>query len=108
MSVPVNHLRKQVASERKKRKIIFFTIVFLSFLYLFITLIFGDMGLLQYRDLSRKKVRLEAQVKEIERENAQIRAEIKSIREDPFYKEKHARDDFGLAKPDEYVFQFDR
>jgi len=108
MSIPVNQLRKQVASERKKRKLIFFTIIFLSFFYLFISLIFGDMGLLQYKELSRKKMHLEAQVKEIGRENEQIRSEIKSIREDPFYKEKHAREDFGLAKPDEFIFQYDR
>jgi cell division protein FtsB len=108
MGIPVNQLRKQVASERKKRKLIFFTVIFLSFLYLLITLIFGDMGLLQYRELSGKKIHLEAQVKEIGRENEQIRSEIKSIREDPFYKEKHAREDFGLAKPDEYIFQYDR
>jgi cell division protein FtsB len=108
MGIPVNQLRKQVASERKKRKLIFLTVVFLSFLYLLITLIFGDMGLLQYRELFAKKMHLEAQVKEIERENAQIRSEISSIREDPYYKEKHAREDFGLAKPDEYIFQYDR
>jgi cell division protein FtsB len=108
MGIPVNQLRKQVASERKKRKLIFLTVVFLSFLYLLITLIFGDMGLLQYRDLFAKKMHLEAQVKEIEQDNARIRSEITSIREDPFYKEKHAREDFGLAKPDEYIFQYDR
>jgi len=108
MGIPVNQLRKQVASERKKRKLILLTVVFLSFLYLLITLIFGDMGLLQYRDLFAKKMHLEAQVKEIEQDNARIRSEITSIREDPFYKEKHAREDFGLAKPDEYIFQYDR
>jgi cell division protein FtsB len=108
MGIPVNQLRKQVASERKKRKLIFLTVVFLSFLYLLITLIFGDMGLLQYRELFAKKMHLEAQVKEIERDNARIRSEITSIREDPYYKEKHAREDFGLAKPDEYIFQYDR
>ena len=108
MGIPVNQLRKQVASERKKRKLIFLTVVFLSFLYLLITLIFGDMGLLQYRELFAKKMHLEAQVQEIERENARIRSEITSIREDPYYKEKHAREDFGLAKPDEYIFQYDR
>jgi cell division protein FtsB len=108
MGIPVNQLRKQVASERKKRKLIFLTVVFLSFLYLLITLIFGDMGLLQYRDLFAKKMQLEAQVKEIEQDNARIRSEITSIREDPFYKEKNARENFGLAKPDEYIFQYDR
>lgn len=108
MGIPVNQLRKQVASERKKRKLILLTVVFLSFLYLLITLIFGDMGLLQCRDLFAKKMQLETQVKEIEQDNARIRSEITSIREDPFYKEKHAREDFGLARPEEYIFQYDR
>lgn len=108
MSTPVNLLRKQVASEVRKRKLIFFTIIFLSFLYLLVTLIFSDMGLLRYRELYKKKVHLEAQVKEIEQENEQIKTQIKLLKEEPFYKEKHAREDFGLAKPDEYIFQYDR
>lgn len=108
MSTPVNLLRKQVASEVRKRRLIFFTIIFLSFLYLLVTLIFSDMGLLRYRELYKKKVHLETQVKEIEQENEQVKTQIKLLKEEPFYKEKHAREDFGLAKPDEYIFQYDR
>lgn len=108
MAAPVNLLRKQVASERKKRKLIFFTIFLLSFLYILSSLIFGDMGLLRYHEIHKKKVLLEAQIQDIESENAQIKSHIKLLKEDPFYKEKHAREDFGLAKPDEYIFQYDR
>lgn len=108
MAAPVNLLRKQVASERKKRKLIFFTIFLLSFLYILSSLIFGDMGFLRYREIHKKKVLLEAQIQEIESENEQIKSHIKLLKEDPFYKEKHAREDFGLAKPDEYIFQYDR
>jgi cell division protein FtsB len=108
MGAPVNLLRKQVASEIRKRRLIFLTVVFLSFLYLLITLIFGDMGLLRYRELNRTRVRLEAQIKQIEDENLQLRSHIKLLKEDSFYREKHAREDFGLAKPDEYIFQYDR
>jgi cell division protein FtsB len=96
MGIPVNQLRKQVASERKKRKLIFFTVVFLSFLYLFITLLFGDMGLLQYRELAGKKIRLEAQVTEIGRENEQIRSEIKAIR--PLLQGKTRAGGFWISK----------
>ncbi len=108
MSIPVNQLRKQVTSETRKRKLIFFTIILLSFLYLLINLIFGDMGLLQYKELYTKKARMEAQVERIQQENRQIKSEIKLLKEEPFYREKHAREDFGLAKPDEYIFQYDR
>jgi len=82
--------------------------MFLSFTYLFISLIFGDMGLLKYRELYKTKNRLEMEIQSMEQENLQIRTQIKSLKENPFYAEKHAREDFGLAKPDEYIFQYDR
>ena len=108
MGMPVNLLRKQVASEVRKRKLIFYTVILLSFVYLIISLIFGDMGIIRHRELRNTKVRLEKQIKEVAEENGQLRSQIKSMKEDPFYPEKHAREDFGLAKPDEYIFQYDR
>jgi cell division protein FtsB len=66
------------------------------------------MGLLRHKELSNTKVRLEKQIKEVAEENEELSSQIKSMKEDPFYPEKHAREDFGLAKPDEYIFQYDR
>jgi cell division protein FtsB len=108
MATSTNLLRKQVFSEMRKRKLIFYTVMLLSFIYLFVSLIFGDMGLLKYREMYKTKTRFQMQIQEIEQENLHIRSQIKSMKEDPFYAEKHAREDFGLAKPDEYIFQYDR
>ena len=108
MTESTNLLRKQVASEIKIRRLIFYTVIFLSFIYLLISSVFTDMGLLKYRELYTKKTRLEAQVKEMEQENLQIRSQIKLLKEEPYFKEKYAREEFGLAKPDEYIFQYDR
>jgi cell division protein FtsB len=108
MGIPVNLLRKQVVSEIRKRRLVYFTVILLSFVYLIINSIFGDMGILRYRELNKKKTYLETQVKEIKKENEQLGSEIKLLKEDPFYTEKYAREDFGLAKPDEYIFQYDR
>ncbi len=108
MAIPVNQLRRQVASEKKKRRLIFLTVILLSFCYLLVSSIFGDMGLLKYKKLYKTKTRLETQVREIEAENEQIRTQIKSIKEDPYTKEKHAREDYGLAKPGEIIIQYDR
>jgi cell division protein FtsB len=108
MGMPANLLRKQVASEVRKRKLIFYTVILLSFVYLLISLIFGDLGLLRHSELRKTKVCLEKQINEVAQENEQLRSQIKSMKEDPFYPEKHAREDFGLAKPDEYIFQYDR
>jgi cell division protein FtsB len=108
MGVHGNLLRKQVTSELKKRRLIFFTLTLLSILYLIINVLFGDMGLIRYVELRKTKASLEAQVKEIEQDNKKLRSQLKSIKEDPFIKEKHAREDYGLAKPDELIFQYDR
>jgi cell division protein FtsB len=108
MGIPVNLLRKQVVSEVRKRSLVFFTIVLLSFIYLFINFTFGNMGLLRYIELNKTKTRLETEIKEISEENKQLGLQIDLLKKDPFYLEKYAREDFGLAKPDEYIFQYDR
>jgi cell division protein FtsB len=102
-----NLLRKQVISESKKRRLIFFTVILLAFIYLVVSLIFGDMGLLKYSELKERKVYLEKQITDIERENKLLRSEVKSLKEDPFYKEKYAREEFELARPDDYIFRYD-
>ncbi len=103
-----NLLRKQVSSEIKKRRLIFYTVAFLSLLYLLISFTFGDAGFLKYRELGQKKSQLAREIKEIETRNARLKSEVKLLKEDPFYLEKHAREDFGMARPDEYVFKYEQ
>lgn len=103
-----NRLRKQVTSEIKKRRLIFYTIVFLSLLYLAISFTFGDAGFLKYRELREKKSQIAREIKELEARNARLKSEVKLLKEDPFYLEKHAREDFGMAKPDEYIFKYEQ
>ncbi len=102
-----NLLRKQVVSEIRKRKLIFLTVFFLVFVYLVISLIFGDLGLIRYTELYKKKAILERQIKEMEKGNKQLNSEVQLLKKDPFYLEKYAREEFGLAKPDEYIFLYD-
>jgi len=103
-----NLLRKQVFSEVKKKRLIFLTFVVLSFIYLSISLVFGDMGLFRYFELNRTKMNLESQLSEINRQNEQLRKQLKLLKEDPFYREKLAREEYGLSKPNEYIFEYDK
>lgn len=103
-----NLLEKQVRSEVKKKRLIFITLMVLSFIYLSISLIFGEMGVFRYMDLSKTRRNMEKELIEINRQNEQIRAQIRLLKEDPFYKEKFAREEFGLARPDEYIFQYEK
>ena len=103
-----NLLRKQVLYEVKKKKLIFLTFVILSFIYLSISLVFGDMGLIRYLELNRTKMNLENQLSDINRQNEKLRTQLKLLKEDPFYREKLAREEYGLSKPNEYIFQYDK
>jgi cell division protein FtsB len=103
-----NLLRKQVIAEVRKKRLIFLTFVVLSFIYLSISLVFGDMGLFRYLELNRTKMNLESQLSEINRQNEQLRTQLKLLKEDPFYREKLAREEYGLSKPNEYIFQYDK
>ena len=103
-----NLLRRQVLSEVKKKRLIFLTVVSLSFLYLSISLVFGDMGLFRYLELNKTKIHLESQIAEINRQNGQLRTQLKLLKEDPFSREKLAREEYGLSKPNEYIFQYDK
>lgn len=102
-----NLLRKQVMMENRRRRIMFLTFFFLGFLYLAVSFIFGDMGLRKYSELNKRKVFLEKQIKEIEKENSALRSDVKLLKEDPYYREKYAREEFELARPDEYIFRYD-
>jgi cell division protein FtsB len=108
MGVHSNLLRKQVSAELRKRRLIFYTLSFLTILYITFHIIFGDMGLIRYFELRKTKARLETQVREIEQDNKKLREQLKLIKEDPYMKEKHAREDYGLARRDELIFQYDR
>jgi cell division protein FtsB len=103
-----NLLEKQVRAEVKKKRLIFLTIVVLSFVYLSISLVFGDMGLLNYIELTKTKKNLEKQIAEINQQNEMLKVQLKLLREDHFYREKLAREEYGLSKPDELIFQYDR
>jgi len=108
MSAYHNLLERQVRAEAKKNRMIFYTIIILSFIYLTISLVFGDMGLVKYLELNRTRRNLEKQIAEVHQQNEQLRLQLKLLKEDPFTREKLAREEYGLSKPGEYIFQYDR
>ena len=96
-------LRSQVRGEIKKRKLIFFTIVLIGIAYLLISFIFRDQGLIKYLEISKKKFNLEKEIVGLQKENEQLRKDLKAIKEEPFYVEKYAREEYGLVRPGEIV-----
>ncbi|MCG6552207.1 MAG: septum formation initiator family protein [Candidatus Magnetominusculus sp. LBB02] len=101
-------LRSQIVSERKRRvraTLILFAIV-LTIIGL--NLIFDKAGFITYVNLKKEEKTYEQSIAKIEKDIAALKEEIVDIKTDPFQIEKQAREGLGLAKPDEYVFLYNK
>ncbi len=101
-------LQKQVREEMKRRRLVVFTAFVIVFTFLTINLLFGDMGLFRYMELQETRLNLERQIEDINSQNQQLRTQLQLLKEDAFYREKLAREEFGMAKPDEFIFKYDK
>jgi cell division protein FtsB len=66
--------------------------------------VFGDRGLLNLFEKRSQVEDLRAQIETLRAENAQLSGEIESLRKSPLAIERLAREELGLARPDETVF----
>lgn len=66
--------------------------------------VFGDRGMISMVREREKTDALRAELDELRAENARLAAEIRDLRESPRAIERLAREQLGLARPDETVF----
>ena len=66
--------------------------------------VFGDRGILNMLGEREKVEVLRAELEELRAENARLSAEIADLRTSPRAIERLAREQLGLARPDETVF----
>jgi cell division protein FtsB len=111
--LPVKHkarrtpgLRSQVRREWKVRTIAYFVLVLGALAAVSYTLFFGDTGLVKYIELKHNETRLRNDIVRLEKENKALGDQVYSLKKDPYYIEKYAREEYGLAKPDEFIFQY--
>lgn len=70
--------------------------------------IFSRSGLSQLRQLDQERARLSEQEQQLRHSITELRAEVERIKNDPAAVEQVARDELGLVRPTEVVFQFGR
>lgn len=86
-----------------------FLLAFAVFFFLIVYSMFIDnMGLVKYLHLKAQERMMEQRISSLEGGIASLKEEIVRINKDPFYIEKQAREDLGMAKPDEYIFKYDK
>jgi cell division protein FtsB len=71
-------------------------------------LLLEPQGMPRMRALDRELKGVEAENTELRRDVAMLRAEVKELRENPAAVERIAREQLGLVRKSEVVFQFDK
>ena len=69
-------------------------------------LIFQPEGLPRLRGLERELADVTAENQELKRDVGKLRADVRDLRDDPAAVERIARDQLGLVRKSEVVFQF--
>lgn len=72
------------------------------------TLVLDEQGLPRYRNLRQEVRELRASNEELVLEIAELKAEVGALQTDPAYVERIARDELGMVRDEELVFQFPR
>jgi cell division protein FtsB len=93
----------QVLVQEKRHRLIIWGGVG-CFLVLSLLAMAGDRGFLELNEFNRHLQRLEDQIRALEEENLQVRRQVIGLKSDPYQIERVAREDLGLARPDELIF----
>ena len=72
---------------------------------LFLHDIFGTHGFLAMRRTKMEIDRVQSDINRLAKENAELSDEVKSLKTDPHKIESIARDELGLAKPNEVIIK---
>jgi cell division protein FtsL len=81
------------------------SILVLCVFALFLHDIFGTHGYLAMRRTKSDIERVQSDINRLAKENAELSDEVKSLKTDPHKIESIARDELGLAKPNEVIIK---
>ncbi len=100
----VDHIKKRTQWKRVALLVLFSVINVALTVHLF----FGEMGVLPWLKAQDAAERMREEAALLNAENEHLRGEITSLRDDPFYIERLARERLGMVREGEQVYEFYR
>lgn len=101
-----NRRRKEFEAKKRRKRTVFFTLGILIIIYLLLTLIAGENGLLRYVKLKSIRNGMQAEIRGMKKRNEEIKRQIEAYKKDPHVIEELARKQ-GLTREDELIFKFE-
>jgi cell division protein FtsB len=102
-----NYIKADRSSRTARRKKLLIAAGILVALYLLVSFVFGEMGLVKYYRMKAHYDAVTAEIAKMKQDNARLRKDVSALKTDPVYVERIARDKLGLARPGEIVYYYD-
>lgn len=103
-----NYIKLDRNSRSARRKKILIAASALLAVYLLVSFILGEMGLVKYYRMKAQYQSLHNEIAKLKQDNAKLAKEVHSLKTDPACIERIARDKLGLARPGEIVYYYDQ
>jgi cell division protein FtsB len=102
--------KKNVKTPRRattvgKRRFVI-AILAVAILGLLWSLVMGEMGAVKYFRMRAEANQLRSDIERLKQDNVRLMREVRSLKNDPAYLERLARDKIGLARPGEIVYYY--
>jgi len=78
----------------------------LLLIYFLVTRVVGEMGVVKYYRMKAQYYDLTGEIAKLKQDNIRLRKDVDSLKNDPAYLERVARDKLGLARPGEIVYYY--
>ncbi len=101
-----NYIRTDRTSRTVRRKRALLVLLVIGGLYLLWSLIAGEMGVVKYARMRAQERALRSEIVHLKQDNLRLMQEVRSLKHDPAYLERLARDTIGLVKPGEMVYYY--
>ncbi len=89
-----------------KKKVLLIALSAAAALYLLVSFIFGEMGIVKYYRMEAQYRSLTADIERLKQDNDKLAREVRLLKTDPAVIERLARDKLGLARPGEIVYYY--
>jgi len=101
-----NRTKGEVEQGRIYLKRLFCAIALFMNGYLFLSLLFGEMGLLKFIKMKQTYAQIRRENRALQEENEKLTRRIEMLKTDPDTIEQIARDRLGLVKEGELIYEF--
>lgn len=101
-----NYVKSQRNAKTAATKKLLIASVVLFGIYLIVSFILGEMGLVKYFRMKAQYVALNGEIEKLRQDNIRLMKDVRSLKSDPAYLERIARDKLGLARQGEIVYYY--